>query len=207
MATTANADLLRQAEINQLVQRADQGDAVAQFEIGYMYHNGLDTSVDYARALKWYELSAAQGYAPAVFNLGLLYYNGQGVPQNFKTALNLFLQAAGSPDATGARAKYQIGIMCFNGQGTNKNRQRALKWHQDAINSGSYEALAEFARLYEIGYRPKETIDNALKYYVSAAKAGDKDAAYRAAVIYESMTGSKNKEKAQKFYKMAGVKN
>lgn len=90
MATTANADLLRQAEINQLVQRADQGDAVAQFEIGYMYHNGLDTSVDYARALKWYELSAAQGYAPAVFNLGLLYYNGQGVPQNFKTALNLF---------------------------------------------------------------------------------------------------------------------
>ena len=61
---------------------AEQGDAVAQYNLGLMYGNGQGVPQDYAEAVKWYRLAAAQGNAGAQYNLGLMYGNGQGVPLN-----------------------------------------------------------------------------------------------------------------------------
>ena len=49
---------------------AEQGDALAQFNLGYMYHYGKGVLQDYAEAVKWYRLAADQGDALAQFNLG-----------------------------------------------------------------------------------------------------------------------------------------
>ena len=40
---------------------AEQGDAVAQSNLGAMYYNGQGVSQDYKTALKWYTLAAEQG--------------------------------------------------------------------------------------------------------------------------------------------------
>ena len=56
--------------------KAEQGDATAQCNLGYMYANGRGVAKDYYEAVKWYRLSAEQGNAQAQSNLGYMYSNG-----------------------------------------------------------------------------------------------------------------------------------
>ena len=49
---------------------AEQGDAIAQFNLGDMYYNGEGVSVDYQEAMKWYSKAAEQGLADAQSSLG-----------------------------------------------------------------------------------------------------------------------------------------
>jgi len=65
---------------------AEQGDADAQSNLGFMYHNGEGVPKDYAVAVRWYRLAAEQGHASAQYNLGIMYYNGEGVPQDYVQA-------------------------------------------------------------------------------------------------------------------------
>jgi TPR repeat protein len=73
---------------------AEQGDARAQSNLGYMYHKGEGVPQDDKIAVKWYSLAAEQGYADAQSNLGVMYQNGQGVPQDYKTAVKWYKLAA-----------------------------------------------------------------------------------------------------------------
>jgi TPR repeat protein len=52
---------------------ADQGDARAQFALGWMYQYGKGVPLDYAAAIKWYRLAADQGLAGAQAFLGGMY--------------------------------------------------------------------------------------------------------------------------------------
>ena len=63
---------------------AEQGDAMAQNNLGVMYQKGEGVPQDYKEAVKWYRLAAEQGHATAQTNLGGMYYKGQGVPEDYK---------------------------------------------------------------------------------------------------------------------------
>ena len=58
--------------------RRRTGNAVAQFNLGLIYHNGEGISQDQAEAVKWYRRAAEQGDAQAQCNLGLMYDNRRG---------------------------------------------------------------------------------------------------------------------------------
>ncbi len=47
--------------IEELKQKAEAGDAEAQFQLGKKYANGDGVEQDYAEALKWYMKSAEHG--------------------------------------------------------------------------------------------------------------------------------------------------
>ena len=51
-------------------QLAEQGDAAAQFMLGWMYEKGEGVEQDNAKAVQWYRLAAKQGDAAAQYNLG-----------------------------------------------------------------------------------------------------------------------------------------
>ena len=65
---------------------ADQGDADAQHNLGWMYGNGRGVLKDYKQAVKWYQKAADQGLADAQYNLGVMYTNGEGVPKDLSKA-------------------------------------------------------------------------------------------------------------------------
>src|ERR1035438_3990603 len=69
---------------------ADQGDALAQFDIGSMYRHGEGVPKDAAQAAAWYRKAADQGYAFAQSNLGVMYGQGDGVPKDDAQALIWF---------------------------------------------------------------------------------------------------------------------
>jgi TPR repeat protein len=59
---------------------ADEGNAVAQLNLGFMYNLGRGVPEDLAAAVSWYRKAAEQGNASAQNNLGTMYDTGQGVP-------------------------------------------------------------------------------------------------------------------------------
>ena len=61
---------------------AEQGDAGAQANLGYMYEEGQGVPQSYKEAVKWYRKAAEQGNAGGQANLGFMYDNGQGVLQD-----------------------------------------------------------------------------------------------------------------------------
>ena len=48
---------------------AAQGDADAQYNLGYMFEYGHGVAQDTAEAIRWYRLAAAQGHANATAKL------------------------------------------------------------------------------------------------------------------------------------------
>jgi hypothetical protein len=82
-------------------QAADQGNTMAQNNIGALYEHGLDVAQDYGEAEQWYRMAADQGYALAQTNIGVLYFHGWGVPQDYGEAMRWSQMAAaqGEPNA------------------------------------------------------------------------------------------------------------
>src|SRR5262249_22225418 len=81
---------------------AEQGDAVARFQLGVMYGEGRGVPQDFTEAARWYERAAEQGDAQAQYNLGLAYARGEGVTQNIVEAHMWFNLAAARFPATDA---------------------------------------------------------------------------------------------------------
>lgn len=74
------------AALKQWRPLAEQGNAVAQFNLGEMYAKGLGVPQDDTEAMRWYRLAAEQNHSGAQYALGERYANGQGVPQNYVLA-------------------------------------------------------------------------------------------------------------------------
>ena len=66
---------------------AEQGDAYAQYSLGYMYENGRGVIQDNVRALMWYNISASQGYKYATTNRELI--AGEMTPVDISAAQKL----------------------------------------------------------------------------------------------------------------------
>ncbi len=57
-------------DLASLRQRADAGDAQAQYALGDRYYRGIGVAQNYTQALFLYRKSAGQGFAPAQNQLG-----------------------------------------------------------------------------------------------------------------------------------------
>ncbi len=61
-----------QLAFQQLIVPAEQGNASAQYAVGYMYYYGKGTQRNKTLGMKWIQRSAKQGYRPAQKSLQLL---------------------------------------------------------------------------------------------------------------------------------------
>jgi len=104
---------------------ADQGNAVARFDLGFMYDTGHGVMQDYGEAMRWYRLAAEQGNALAQYNLGFMYANGHGVSQAYAEAAKWYLVSA---EQGYTWAQFYLGFFLANGQGVPKNLVLAHMW-------------------------------------------------------------------------------
>lgn len=73
---------------------ADQGDALAQYNLGGLYANGRGVHKDLAEAAKWYRKAAEQGNPLAQYYLATLYEKGEGVNLDRTEAAKWYRKAA-----------------------------------------------------------------------------------------------------------------
>ena len=89
---------------------AAQGDAIAQYSLGFMYYDGQGVKQNYTQAFKWFEKAANQGYAAPQYNLGFMYGNGQGVKRSAGAAIVWYQSAANHGNTQAIKALERMGI-------------------------------------------------------------------------------------------------
>lgn len=64
-------------DYTELLQQAEQGDAHAQFKLGFIYATGRNTN--HKKAVYWWTKASEQGHEYAQINLRLIYEYGEGI--------------------------------------------------------------------------------------------------------------------------------
>ena len=93
---------------DEVVESAQGGDAVAQYNLAVMYSKGIGVPQDDALAIQWYEKAAEQGHAMAQYNLGMVHFFGKGVAQDYTTAYKWVLISAEGDNAVARDALSSI---------------------------------------------------------------------------------------------------
>ncbi len=102
---------------------AEHGDNRAQYNIGWMYHNGYGLAISDEQALYWWLKAASTGSTDALFALGDLYANGQGVEKNMPIALGWYIAAS------------------LKGHGPAQETLLSLLTHDDKLASRTFQLL------------------------------------------------------------------
>lgn len=90
-------------DIDAVKEKAENGDAQAQYLLGWCYGTGnAGLSQDYYMATVWLEKAAQQGYEAAQYFLGWCYYYGHGVKKDYKQAEHWYGEAAKQGNAEAA---------------------------------------------------------------------------------------------------------
>ena len=170
---------------------AEQGNPTAQFNLGFMYFEGLGVEKNYQEAINWYRKAAEAGNADAQLNLGIIYDKGQGAERNDQEAAGWYIKAA---EQGIAAAQNNLGIMYAEGQGVEQNDEKAVAWYIKAAEQRY--ALAQF-NLANAYYMGKETDQNYSKAYVwfdLAAANGESMAVKNRNLAAEKMTPARMTE-------------
>ena len=121
-------------------QLAEQGNAAAQYILGWMYDEGMDVPQDHVEAAKWYRLAARQGDAMAQFSLGMMYAEGRGVLQDRDEAVKWWRLAA---EQGHERAQSNLGLVYAKGGAVpekstvlNEARERARQEKAERLRAG-----------------------------------------------------------------------
>jgi len=160
---------------------AEQGVAAAQFNLGFMYDNGLGVPPDYAQAMQWYRQAAEQGYADAQYSLGSMYANGRGVPRDDAQAVQWYRKAA----AQGlALAQTNLGFNYSHGRGVPQDDALAVQWYRKAAEQGDAGAQYNLGSMYANGRGVPRDDAQAVQWYRKAAGQGFAGANNSIGLIY-----------------------
>lgn len=165
-----------------LQKSAEQGDIIAQVELGVVF----DKLQDYAQALIWYSKAAEQGNARAEYNLALAYQNGEAVPTDMTRAIAWFNKAADQGDTW---AQLNLGTIYENGIGVPHDYARAADLYRKAAEQGLAEAQYGLGFLYLNGKGVPKDDYLAAAWMLKAAEQGETKAQYNLGVCYVNGAG------------------
>lgn len=127
---------LTEQEFLNAIKLAEQGNAKAQYIVGYSYWIGYPAA-DSFKAGYWLRKSAEQGYTDAQATLAQLYRFGIGVPHDPSQELFWYTKAA---ENGSVGAQYALGYKYFYGVGVPRDSDHGLWWMRKSADSGSRPA-------------------------------------------------------------------
>jgi len=171
---------LTELNFDQLLTRAETGDAEAQKLLGDRYYTGMDGDRNIPAASDWYERAALKGNAKAQFNLGYILAVGESGAPDIESAMKWYTLAAeqGLPDAQNnlgalyeqnhqweeaaywyqlaadqgfASAQASMGFALSQGRGVPKDEREAINFYQLAAENGSLAAQSNLGAMYAEG--------------------------------------------------------
>jgi TPR repeat protein len=128
-----------------LMKRANDGEVLAQHELGVRYLTGKGFSPDTVKAAYWIQKAAEQNLIPARYNLGILSYNGWGVPWNPFESYRDFVYCA---NQNMVEAQYVLGQFLTDGLVVPRNNAEAYRWVKKAADA-AYEPAKEILKKLE----------------------------------------------------------
>lgn len=133
--------------------------------MGIVYFYGSGVERDYARAFKYFQLSADQGYVEGHFLLGVMYYHGYGVRKDYKMAVKHFNLAAQLGHVLGY---YNLAQMHATGTGVLRSCTTATELYKNVAERGS---SAQIFMEAHAAYKEND-VEKALIKYMFLAELG-----------------------------------
>jgi len=189
----------RDSKLIDLSERAEQGDPVSQFNLGFAYQTGDEVPKNPTKAADWYRKAADQGNLGAQFMLGFMYRTGEGVKIDYAEALRWYQKAAEAGDGA---SQSELGAMYENGLGVPVDYRQAAHWYTKAVDRGwGYSNLGS---LYQHGRGVMQDDRKAVELYLRGAETGDANAQVNLGVMYATGRGvSRDHAEAYKWFTIA----
>lgn len=148
LALSPKGELFAQnnANVAQMEQKANGGDAVSQYGLALAYSKGEGVTRDYKAAAKWFRQAAEQGHVQSQRILGNLYFSGRGVETDFEAAFRWRNLAARQGDAD---SQIRLEVHYGYGFGVAKNRETAIMWLMIG-KANSSELVRESVRTFDL---------------------------------------------------------
>lgn len=163
----------------QLKERATNGDAKAQYELGHQYA----INNDFDEAAKWYTKAANQGYGEAQGELAMFYLDGRGVEKDETQAAYWIKQWAAQGDALG---QLWLGKFYYNGIGVGQDFTTAVLWFEKSAEQGNMDAIFSLGLCHYEGKGTVKDYNKAFSLFQRAANVNDPNQVSTSAMIYLS---------------------
>jgi TPR repeat protein len=184
------------AESLTLREKAERGDAKAQYTEGFMAENPVE-------AVHWFRKAAEQGYAPAQSSLGNRYYSGLGVEKDFAQAVAWFRKAV---EQDYADAKYRLGLCYHSGNGTEMDLVKAAIWYRKAAEQGDVHGQFYLGVCLERGEGvPKDFVESTMWFQKAAEQGHAASQFFVGNCLADGRGIAKDKIQAYAFLNLAGV--
>ena len=152
------------------LKAAEQGNAVAQYNLGLCYYIGYGAERNYEEAAKWWTAAAENGHYAAQTNLGMCYYNGEGVDRDPSEAVKWWTAAA---EQDHVESQYELADCYHTGDGVEQNEAEAVKWWAKAAENGNTDAMVYLAWQYFDGEILENDYGKAVEWVTKAAEKGN----------------------------------
>ena len=170
-----------------LVQRAQSGDAVAQYALAICYYNGTGISPDHGKAIEWLTKSANNGNSDAQYVLGYFYFEGDSVNQDYEEAYHWVSLAA--VDNGNVDAMFLKGICYMYGYGISQSDIWAAVWFEKAAQEGHAISQLYIANCYYTGTGVTSDFEKAVEWLRKAANQDVAEAQYALGTCFEGGHG------------------
>jgi hypothetical protein len=145
--------------IDQIKQRAAEGDARAQNDLGVLHQLGRAVTQDDAEAVRWYRRAAVRNSVLAQNNLAWMSEQGRGLERDYSAALFWYKLSAQSGNVA---AQHSLAFLYERGLGLPPNPTLAAEWYERALRQGDESARTALDRVNSGGSnRSAIPVDNA----------------------------------------------
>ena len=218
--STAGLAQSNNTELHELLNKATQGDARAQFILGVEYIRTNEEYRDYQKGIKWLEKAAAQNYREAEAFLEVLYEQGRANAPNVLSARKRLDESIKEGDIPPLLsdidlverealqgddlAQYALGYIYFEGVGRPVDYKKALDWFMKSAQQGNIDSYVIIGGMYLLGFGVSQDKPKASVYYKKAADKNDPRAQTSLGMMYENGDGVRQDYKeALKWYTKA----
>lgn len=165
--------------IEELQEYAQEAEPKAWIALAECYLEGQKLPLDSQQAIQYLQKAALQGDSEAQYKLGMLLFDG------FRpTSQARVLQSAQPPADGSAYSSSQ--------QRVPMSRNEAVPLIEQSAVQGYAPAFKQMGMILEKGIVKDRNLSEAFKWYLKAAEAGDSDAQYTVAEMYQEGQGTRN---------------
>jgi hypothetical protein len=175
-------------DVDQIRPRAQQGDAYAQYQMGFIYREGIDNvSVDFEKSVYWFSKAYESGDVRAAFQIGNTYKNTDIASEDYQIVVYWWRKAG---EQGGYRAQRDLAAAYLNGEGVSLDYVEAVYWLEKlAEEHCDFEAYEELGDMYYEGIGVLRDFTESANWYLKAAERGQPSAMMKLADMYAESKG------------------
>lgn len=172
--------------VSQIKDKASNGDARAQYVLGWVYFIGQGVETNHGKAVDWMTKAANKDYKFAQTQLGLMYLTATDLPDNYIQARQWLLKGAAQGDADALNG---LGVIYSQGLGVEVNGSEAVKYFHKAADAGFDMAEYNLGFQYYSGKLIPQDYKEAARLFKLAADQDNVRATYSLGVMYRDGQG------------------